>query len=728
MKTPKQSISRRGFVKGGAAAALLLGLRPDGTLFAGERPDGGHFGAFLEIATSGAIRITLPTTEMGQGVHTALPRILAEELAADWADVEVLLSYADAAFVSPITGRQRSAYSEAVKIYYQQLRLIGAGAREMLRSAAAEQWGVPAAQCHCQSSRVIHAASMREAGYGALALAAAEQPTPHEPPLKDASDFQLVGKPVERKDLHDKVCGGTLFGIDVSLPGMLHAALRMPRQVNARLVGFDAAAVRGHSGVIAVVAVDGGVAVIAETFWEALQAAEALPVEFEHEASDAFSTQSVRDLLRAGLEDDDLAVPYPEVDQEIAPPRITTLDRSATEAALAEAQQSLQLDYEVPYLAHLTMEPMVCTALVTDTQCHIWAPTQQPDLSRETAAALTGLAPEQVRLDITFAGGGFGRKWEVDFLAQTVQAATAVPGRPVKLTWTREQDVRHDFFRPAYLARTRIGLSDGRIMAMHSRIVGQGILRSKGRPLPPERADPTAASDLIFSLYDFPNKYIDHVHTPLRIPVGWWRSVSQSQNTFFSESAIDEVAAALQRDPFEFRMHLLRAHPRVIRALQAAAALSGWGQPLPPGRGRGIAFSYGYGSICAQVAEVSVQDDRLQIHTLSCAFDCGLQIDPDNIRAQMEGGMTFGLSAALRGEISFHDGAVVESNFHDQPILRMNEIPEMRIELIPSSAPPGGAGEAAVPAVAPALTNAIYAASGRRIRRLPVSASGLRLA
>jgi isoquinoline 1-oxidoreductase subunit beta len=722
-------VSRRGFVKGSAAAALLLGLRPDGTLLASERPGTGHFSAFLEITTSGAIRITLPTTEMGQGVHAALPRIIAEELAADWADVEVLLSYADAAFVSPVTGRQRSAYSEAVKIYYQQLRLVGASAREMLRTAAAAQWGVPATECHCHSSRVIHAASARAASYGSLVIAAAALPAPQQPPLRDPADFLLIGKSVERKDLHDKVCGRTVFGIDVALPGMLHAAMRMPLQLDARLVGFDAAAVRDHPGVIAVVPVDGGVAVIADTFWQAMRAAEALPVEFQSAGSDTLlSTDTVRNLLRAGLEDDAAAVAYPEVDQQVAPPRTTVLDRSATAAALADAQQSLQLDYEVPYLSHLAMEPMVCTALVTDTQCRIWAPTQQPDLSRETAAALTGLAPEQVRLDITFAGGGFGRKWEVDFVVQAVQAAAAVPGRPVKLTWTREQDVRHDFFRPAYLARTRIGLSDGRIVAMHSRIVGQGILRAKGRPLPPDRADPTAASDLIFSLYDFPNKYIDHVHTPLRIPVGWWRSVSQSQNTFFSESAIDEVAAALQRDPLEFRVHLLDAHPRVIRVLQAVAALAGWGRPLPAGRGRGIAFSHGYGSICAQVAEVSVKDDRLQIHTLSCALDCGLQIDPDTIHAQMEGGMTFGLSAALRGDVNFRDGAVVESNFHDQQVLRMHEVPEMRIELIPSSAPPGGVGEAAVPAVAPALANAIYAASSRRIRRLPLSASGLMLA
>ena len=343
-------------------------------------------------------------------------------------------------------------------------------------------------------------------------------------------------------------------------------------------------------------------------------------------------------------------------------------------------------------------------------------------------AKITGLPLEKVRMDITFAGGGFGRKWELDFLRQSVQAAAAVPGRPVKLTWTREQDVQHDFYRPAYLARSRIALGANGITGMHSRLVGQSIWRFQGRPLIPGMGDPTAASLLIYDLYDFPDKYIDHVEVPWTIPVGLWRSVTLSQNAFFAESAIDEAAVALGRDPCDFRLSMLGRHPRIRKVLETAARLAGWGKPLPRGHGRGIALTAAFGSICAQVAEVSIDKDRLRVHGITCAFDCGRQIDPGMIRAQLEGGIVFGLSSALRGDVTFRDGAVVESNFHDQPILRFNETPRMTIELVGSDAAPGGAGEASVPAVAPALANAIFAASGRRIRRLPLSASGVELA
>jgi CO/xanthine dehydrogenase Mo-binding subunit len=331
-------------------------------------------------------------------------------------------------------------------------------------------------------------------------------------------------------------------------------------------------------------------------------------------------------------------------------------------------------------------------------------------------------------MDMTFAGGGFGRKWELDFLRQSVQAAAAVPGRPVKLTWTREQDVQHDFYRPAYIARSRIALDAKGITGMHSRLAGQSVWRFQGRPMIPGMADPTAASLLIYDIYDFPNKYIDHVDVPWKMPVGLWRSVTMSQNAFFAESAIDEAAAALKRDPYEFRLAMLERHPRIRKVLETAALRAGWGKRLPKGRGRGIALSHGFGSICALVVEVSVEKDRLRVHQLTCAFDCGTQIDPGMIRAQLEGGMVYGLCAALRGDITFRNGSVVESNFHDQPILRINETPAMTIDLIDSTAAPGGAGEAGVPAVAPALANAIFAASGRRIRRLPLSASGITLA
>jgi len=725
--TAQENVSRRAVLKGAAAAALLLGLRTDGSVFAAEPGGSGRFSAFLEITPEGSIRITTPTTELGQGIHSNLPRIVAEELDADWADVEVVMPHADAAFASPITGRHRTANSESVKIYYEQLRSIGASAREMLCAAAARQWGVPQEECLTEASRVRHSASGREATYASLAESAAALPVPKEPRKKRAEDFKLIGRSIARKGLSDKVSGKTIFGIDVAVPGMLHAALRMPPQAGAGVKRFDPDSVLKLPGVVAAVGVDGGVAVIADTFWRARNAAAALDVEFTPGPAAGLDSEAMRATLRSRLDDDAAALAFPDIDTQVEPPATRPLDRKATEQALANARRTLTVEYEVPHLAHLTLEPMVSTAMVTADTCHIWAPSQQPDRGREAAAKITGLPLEKVRMDITFAGGGFGRKWELDFLRQSVQAAAAVPGRAVKLTWTREQDVQHDYYRPAYVARSRIALGNDGIEGMHSRIAGQSVWRFQGRPEIPGMADPTAAALLIYDIYDFPNKYIDYVDAPWSIPVGLWRSVTLSQNSFFAESAIDEAAIALGRDPFEFRHAMLERHPRIRNVLEAAARRADWAKPLPKGRGRGIAVSAGFGSVCAQVVEVSIKNDRLRVHKITCAFDCGQQIDPGMIGAQLEGGIVFGLSAALRGDITFRDGAVVESNFHDQPILRINEMHDIAIELIDSSAAPGGAGEAAVPPVAPALTNAIFAASGKRIRRLPLSASGLQL-
>lgn len=733
--------TRRTFLKAGAAGVFMLALRAEGgiaTAYAGAESDrtdssdaagDARFSAFLEISTDGEIRITTPTSELGQGVFSNLPRILADELDADWADVVPVMPYADAAFVSPITGRHRTANSESVAIYYEQLRGIGAAAREMLVFAAATHWGVPAAECHTTNSRVRHAGTGREATYASLALAAAELPVPEEPRRKRPEQFTLIGRTIERKDVAGKVTGQTVFGIDVRLPNMLFAALRMPPTAGGEISGFDAESIRNMPGVVAVTAVDGGVAVIADNFWRARRAAEALSVEFSPASASGLDSATMRESLHAALDDDAAAVPFPEIDTQNvgSPPR--PLDRSEMEQAMAAARQVLTLDYEVPYLAHLTMEPMVCTAQVTDETCELWVPSQQPDRGREAAASITGLPLHAVRLNITQAGGGFGRKWEVDFLRQSVQAAAAVKGRPVQLLWTREQDVQHDFYRPAFATRTRIALSDDRIAGMHSRISGQSIWRFQAHPrLIPGMADPTSAALLIYDIYDFPNKYIDSVEIPWRIPVGLWRSVTLSQNSFFAECAIDEAAVALGRDPYALRRDMLHAHPRIRHVLETVAERAGWHAPLPPGRGRGIALSHGFGSICAQVVEVSVDEDQLAIHRITCAFDCGRKIDPDMVLAQMQGGIIYGLSAALRGEINFRNGAVIESNFHDQPVLRFHETPDIVIELIESDAPPGGAGEASVPAVAPALANAIFAASGKRIRRLPLAASGLRLA
>lgn len=722
-------ISRRQFLAGTASAGLLLGLGVDGRVAARAATDKSslNFSAFLEITTAGSVRVTTPVTELGQGSVNALPRILADELGAAWSDVEVIMPHADAGLVAERTGRQRTAASEGVKVYWEQLRIVGATAREMLCAAAAEEWQVETADCQASDSRVRHPDSGRVAGFGELAAAAALLPVPEAPTLKPQEELTLVGRTLPRKDIQPKVDGSATFGIDVVQPNMLHAAIRMPAQGSGSVRSFAADSVAGMPGVHSVVAVDDGVVVVADSFWRAKKAAEKLEVEFDPGDIHGLDTPAMRELLQTSLDNDAAALQFPDLDTQSSTPGFIPLDRAVTEQALAEAGTVLELDYEVPYLAHLTMEPMVCTALVEADRCHVWAPTQHPDGGRKLIAELTGLPLEKVRLDITYTGGGFGRKFELDTLRQCVQTAMQVPGRPIKLTWTREQDVQHDFYRPGFAVRTRVALDDKGITGMHSRIAGQSIFRFQGRDQIPGTADPTVAALLIYDIYDFPGKYIDFVETPWRIPVGLWRSVTLSQNSFFAESAMDEAAVALQRDPYEFRRELLAAHPRIVAVLDAAAQGIDWDRKRPPGTGVGIAVSQGFNSLCAQAVEVTVEGDSLRIENIVCALDCGLQVDPQTIRAQLEGGIVFGLSAALRGDINFAEGAVQESNFHDQPILRFDEMPEIDLVLIDSDGPPGGVGEAGVPPIAPALTNAIHAASGRRLRRLPLSAHGLQL-
>lgn len=730
-KSCSPELNRRTLVASVLGSVFCLGIGSEGPAVGRPAVAGdsraSSFSAYLRINADGAVLITTPGVDLGQGSVNALPLILAEELDADWERVSVQLPRADPALASAVNGRQRTANSDSVLTYYDQLRQLGAAARTMLTAAAAERWGVSPAECTTAHGQVQHISSGRRLGYGALAAAAVEQPVPASPVLKAPADFKLIGRSPRRKDVAAKVTGEAVFGIDVELPGMLHAALRLPAEVGAELVRFDAAAVRRRRGVLAVVEVDRGVAVIADSFWRAKQAAEALDVEFGPGAITGLGSAELREQMQGELSSAE-ALPFPDVDTQVRPMAFRPLDRQVTLDALQAAPQTLDVEYEVPYLTHLTMEPPVCTARVTADNCEVWAPHQQPDKARQAAADAAGLAPEQVQLQVTRAGGGFGRKWELDFVRQAVQAAAAVPGRPVKLCWTREQDVAHDFLRPGFVTRTRVALDEQGITGMYSRISGQSVWRYQNKPMMPGMADPSVAALLIYDVYDFPGKYIDCVEAPWLIPVGLWRSVTLSQNSFFAESAVDEAAAALGRDPYEFRHAMLHRHPRLQAVLQAAAKRAGWTSALPQNRGRGIALSHGFDSICALVAEVTVVDDQLTINRLTCAFDCGLQIDPQNIRRQLEGGIIFGLSAALRGELNFRAGQAVESNFHNQPILRLPETPEIVIELIQGSDRPGGAGEAGVPAVAPALVNAIFAASQLRIRRLPLSRSGLQLA
>ena len=722
-------IDRRAFLEGALSATgglLLVGRAIDSAL-AQSAPMGAApgapsppppwtrpFGAYLEIEPSGTIAITCPQSEMGQGVFDGLPKILADELEANWADVQIRLPTADDAYINPITKRHRTAASESTVVYQDLLRRIGAAARDMLIAAAAARGAVPSAECIARDSQVIHVPSKRRWSYAELAAEAARQLVPSEPKLKDASEFRLIGRNIPRKATPPRVDGSAIFGIDVQRPGMLHAALRRSPAVASTVVTFDRDSALKIPGVVDAFAVRDGVAVLATNTWAAQQAAAALEVQFDETSSANVDSAGMRERLLRALDEETRAV-------MARPMGGKSYDKESALRALAAAPSKHEWTYEVPFLAHAALEPLCATAEVHADRAEVWAPTQQPDRSRDAVAEITGLPRERCVLHVTLLGGGFGRKWETDFVRQAVEIAAKRPGTPIKLTWTREQDFQHDRFRPAYAARTRVGLdAAGHLQALHTRITGINMWRFQGRRSPPGMADPFATGLMINDRYAIPNTLGDYVETPEPIPVGTWRSVAQSQNGFFSESAIDDVAFVTRQDPLALRLALSRDDARSSAVLRRVAELAGWGRQLGKGRGRGIALSLAYDSYCAHVVEVTVTDRRVRIERIVAAFDCGRIIDPSSVAAQVEGGIIWGLSAAMNGQISFAAGAAEQTNFHTAPVLRFNETPRIEVHLLPSDHASGGAGEASVPGVAPALAGAIQAATGERPRRLPL--------
>src|SRR6058998_887088 len=713
-------ITRRDFVQTSAGLVITFYLP---TRHAAARVDAaeGEFApnAWLRVGTDGIVTLTVDKSEMGQGSQTGLAMILAEELDADWAMVQLGPVPENPAGWSR---RMSTGGSTAIRTSWEPLRKAGAVAREMLISAAAATWGVERATCRAEQGAVIHTPTQRRLPYGKLAARAAKLPPPEssEVALKDPKDFRLLGTRTPRLDTPAKVDGSAVFGIDVTVPGMLIASIERCPVFGGMLKRYDAAKAEALPGVRAVVALEpsawtgtggawaagcaAGVAVVADNYWNAVQGRRALEIEWdEGEAaalgSDGIRAEFARLAEQAGVE--------------------ARKDGDAA-GALAGAAKRVEAVYEVPFLHHATMEPMNCTAHVRADGCDVWAPTQNQTRAQEVAAEAAGLPKEKVRIHTTLLGGGFGRRLESDFVAEAVRISKAV-NAPVKVVWSREDDTKHGFYRPATYNRLAAGLdAQNKPVGWTHHIVAPPILIKFG-PLQ-NGIDATLIDGASDVPYAFPNVSVDQVAADLSgIPLGFWRSVGASQNAFVVECFMDEVAGAAGRDPYELRRELLQAKPRHLRTLELAATKAGWGTPLPAGRGRGIAIAEWEPTTCAAVAEVSVAPDgTVRVHRVVCAVDCGPVVNPDTLEAQMQGGVVFGLSAALYGEITIENGRVKQGNFDDYPVLRMPEMPVVEVHIVPSTDALGGIGEPSVPPTAPAVCNALFAATGKRIRKLPI--------
>ncbi|HEY6158623.1 MAG TPA: xanthine dehydrogenase family protein molybdopterin-binding subunit [Gemmatimonadales bacterium] len=675
--------------------------------------------AWLRIGSDGIVTLTIDKSEMGQGSQTGLAMILAEELEADWTSVRLGPVPENPAGWSRT---MRTGGSAAIRTSWEPLRKAGAAAREMLIDTAASTWKVDRASCRAERGAVVHTPSKRRLTYDKLVAKAAQLPVPKDPPLKDPKDFRLVGTRMRRLDTPSKVDGSAQFGIDVKVPGMLVASIERAPMLGGRIRSVNAAAAKALPGVRHVVELEpsswmgpkggwaagcaAGVAVVADSYWQAVTARRALQIEWDPGDAGALSSESVRSQLAA------LA----------AQPAVVAQTIGDAAAALAGAAKRIEAVYEVPFVHHATMEPMNCTAHVRADGggADIWAPTQNQEHAQKVAAQVTGLPVEQVRIHTTLSGGGFGRRLEPDFVSEAARVSKAV-GAPVKVIWSREDDMRNGFYRPTSLNRFAAGLdAGGRLVAWTHRIAGTP-LRLKFGPLE-KRIDDSLVDGAVDLPYAIPNLLVDQATLELAaVPRGPWRSVGVSHNGFVTEAFLDEVAAAAGRDPFELRRELLHDKPRHRRTLELAADKAGWGTPLPAGRGRGIALAEWGPTTCAEVAEVSVGDDgAVTVHRVVCAVDCGQPVNVGQIEAQIQGGVVFGLSAALYGEITLDAGRVVQGNFDSYRVARLPEAPRVDVHIVPSSDPIGGTGEPGVPPIAPAVCNAIFAATGKRVRKLPI--------
>jgi len=670
--------------------------------------------AWIEIHPDNSVLIRVARSEMGQGIFTALPMLVAEELDCDWSKVRAEYASAsdnrrrDNVYQSMSTGGSRS-----VRGSQDYLRMAGAVTRELLVSAAAARWNVPVEECRAANSEITHVPSGRRLDFGAVAAAAAKLEPPEEMFLKEPEEWRLLGTPVKRLDVPDKIAGKPVFGTDVDIPGMLHAAIRACPVFGGKLKQYDAAAIEKRPGVVQVVALDDAVAVVAESWWQAQQALQALLVTWDEAGNGAVNDADIRADLEAGLAADKTVV---------------MAEHGKPDAALQAPGKQIEATFYAPYLAHATMEPMTCTAAVhKDGRVEVWVPTQNASASLDAAARTAGVDPLKVEVHNTQLGGGFGRRGaNQEFTEQAVRIAMAV-GRPVKLLWSREEDTQHDFYRPASMARLTAAVSnEGRLTGMHARVAAPSILTSLGMKAA-DGADPVALQGIADMFYSVPDYRADYALRTLHVPVGFWRSVNHSQNAYFREHFLDQVARETGQDPYQFRLGMLKESPKQRAVLQAVAAKADWGEALPANTHRGIAVETSYGSHCAQVVEVKVNGDgTFRLLRVVCAIDPGHVVNPDTIAAQVESGITYGLTAALFGDITIHKGRVQQGNFDDYPMLTLRQMPVVETHIVASGDFWGGMGEPPLPPVAPALCNALYAATGKPIHSLPLSAHGLR--
>lgn len=699
-------VSRRGLLGSALAGGFLLAFHMPMRRARGQTPDPGFApNAFIRIGGAGKTTLVMPQVEMGQGIYTSVAMILAEELDADYA--QIVLEHAppnEKLYGNPIFIIQATGGSTSVRAFWKPLRMAGASARAMLVQAAAQQWQVDAASCTAANGQVIHASSGRKLGYGEVAEAASQQTAPKDVPLKDPKDFSIIGKPLRRFDTPDKVNGTTKYGIDTMLPGMSFATLAQCPVFGGKIGKVDDSAAKKIPGVRQIVVLDDLVAVVGDHMWAAKQGLAALVIDWDEGANAEINTKEIWEHLRAGSAKEGV------------------IAKSVGDIAKGLATgERYDASYEMPLLAHATMEPLNCTVHVTPDSCAIWTGTQIMARVQSEAAKAAGLPVDKVTVNQHMIGGGFGRRLEPDMVVTAVRIAKQVEG-PVKIVWTREEDIQHDVYRPVYRDNIAATLSGGRVVSFKYRVAGAAII---ARWLPPafqKGVDIDAVDSAVDMPYDIPHFQVEYTRVePPGVPTGFWRGVGPNNNVFAIESFMDELARKAGKDPVAFRRDMLGKAPRMQAVLDLAAAKSGWGQALPARVGRGVSIQPTFDTSIATVVEAEVDSQgEVKLRRVTVAVDCGIAVNPDTIVAQLEGGMVFGLTAALYGEVTIAKGRVEQSNFHDYRMLRIDQMPKIEVHLLKSGELPGGIGETGTIGGPPALRNAIYAATGVALRRLPI--------